>query len=160
VCDSRDLHRALQQKKIFRLDMTPFKPEDAPSIQSTARVQELEQDNRELRRQLQASERQKQKLEGQLESMQGKLDSVLEVLARIEKAGPVVVNGAVVAKATEAVGGDTPTFIPDQITPEDAETQIVTDEGTTEGSKVTDAASRLRELRRQQAGETEDLDFG
>ncbi len=45
MCNSRDLNIALQQKKIFRLDMTPFKPNSAPDV----RAQELEQENQRLK---------------------------------------------------------------------------------------------------------------
>lgn len=157
---SKDLWRSLQQKHIFQLDVTPFKPEDAPlSTQDAAQLKTLTLENSELRKKLQAAVEQKGRLEEQLGGLQEQLGTVLETLARIEKAGPVVVRDGVLHPVTEAVGGDVPTYLPDQIVPLDAKTSITADEDTSEGTSVTDAASRLRELRRSKEP-GEDLDFG
>jgi len=160
---SKDLYRSLQQHRIFKLDCTPFRPESPPfsAPQDTARLKAVEQENRVLRDKLQKATAQKEGLAVRLEGMQKQLETVLTTLGRIEAAGPVVVHsgGKAVAAATEAVGGEAPTYIPDQIHPENAEARITTEEDTTEGTSVSDAASRLRKLRQTQP-EDEDIDFG
>lgn len=159
VMRSRDLQIALQQQKIFKLDVTPFKPLAAPSVPD-ARTAELEQENKSLRAKLEEAESQKRGLEGRLEGLQKQLDTVLSVLERIEKAGAVVIRDGTPIPATEAVGGEVPAYIPEQILPESAKASITAEEDTTEGTSVVDAASRLRKLRRQQDEGGEDLDFG
>jgi DNA repair exonuclease SbcCD ATPase subunit len=158
VCRSRDLQRALQQQKVFKLDVTPFKP--GPQVPDNARINALEQQNKDLRKKLRAAETQKEGLETRLEGLQQQLETVLTVLQRIEETGAVVIReGKVVNAASEAVGGEAPAYIPDKIVPENVETSITAEEGTSEGSSVTDAASRLRELKRQK-GDGDDIDFG
>lgn len=161
VVRSRDLNRALQQQKIFKLDVTPFKPE-SPSREDWRA--ELEQENQSLKARLLVSETQRKGLEASLEGLQQQLNTVVGILERIEKAGAVVIRGGEAIPATEAVGGDVPAYIPDKIHPETVETSITAEEDTTEGSSVADAASRLRELRRKavedRLEEDEDLDFG
>jgi hypothetical protein len=72
----------------------------------------------------------------------------------------VGIDGVLLRAASEVVGGEVPTYIPDQIMPENAESQIVADVARTEGTSVSDATSRLRELRRSKDPEDLDLDFG
>jgi len=69
--------------------------------------------------------------------------------------GQVVIahTGAKVLEASSgAVGGEVPMYIPsDGLKPKGAETSIQVVESTSKGTSVTDAAQKLKELRRKSA---------
>lgn len=166
---SKDLWRDIQQKKIFQLTGRRSVAPNRPVMQATpdmTRIGELEKENRELRRQLASAEQRNQGLQDLLAGLQGQLAGFQKALGRIENlpglAQPVVMQAvpqgfsapvAAVSAPTEAVGGDAPLFIPSEITPKGAETNIKVASDTEKNSNVSSAASRLKELRRQQAGE-------
>jgi hypothetical protein len=154
---SKDLHRALQQGLLFKLDGgSGLRSDDQPPPEAqpsgTTRFISLEQENKRLMRELDEAHRREEGLKQAISALQEQLGAILKVLGRIEARpdpAPVVVQaGGTVVPLPEVVGGDTPSFIPDEILPKDAETNIRVQKGTAEGSAVIGAASRLRELRR------------
>lgn len=75
-----------------------------------------------------------------------KLDSIVSMLSRLETGQVSVVEG--VQEALQAVGGDTPMFISENIKPKGAETSIQKKEVVLKSSSVKSAASTLRDLKK------------
>jgi hypothetical protein len=152
---SKDLHRAINQKKIFRLPDQPV-PRHLPPLGHIrddilqernsfleVRCKQLEAENRELQetsRQLQETLR----LTAEQQNQTG-LDTILKAIQAI-KAGAVYVNGTSSAPKDDVADGTAPQFIPNEITPKDAETRIGVQRSTGD-SGVSTAADRLRKMR-------------
>ena len=162
VLKSKDLYRALQQGYLFQLDGGMVVAASADNGDASA----LPLENGLLRKQLQAVELENKSLKGALATLQeqfnaiasdpmAKMETILATLERLGQGGGGV--APVVAKPTEAVGGEVPTYLPDKITPDEAKANITTTDDTSEGTSVADAASRLKKLRASQA---EDIDLG
>jgi hypothetical protein len=159
VLRSKDLHRALQQGAIFKLEGGSGLRSDtellplpkAPVANDDARIVGLERENHRLMKDLEASLRREEGLQKAVTALQGQLGTVLESLGRIEaKPVSVVVQaGETATNLSEAVGGETKSFIPDDIMPKDAEANIRVQKDVTESTAVEGAASRLRALRRK-----------
>lgn len=164
---SKDLHRDITQKKILQLNGHRAFPVPVPHAQQRdnaafVRIGTLEKENKELRRKVQEAERRSQGLQDLLGGLQAQLGGFQAALGRIESlpglAQPVVVHAApgtasapvAAAPVTEAVGGEAPLFIPDEIAPKDAQANIKVADETSTTSNVAVSASKLKALRRQQ----------
>lgn len=175
VLKSKDLYRSLQQGKIFQLDGGMIAPDPGETMPpNDVQAKENERLRRQLadaKAQLAEAQAENKALRTVLERLEGQISAIASaaaapnntvamqteiITAVLEKIGRG--NTLVGAPATEAVGGEVPTYMPDHITPE-AEANITIEDEATETRSVSDAASRLRKLRQQQA-ETEDIDFG
>lgn len=139
---SRDLWRAISQRRIFQLAGPPAGthiPVKAPDGRLTA----LEAENEALR----------QRLATQGQEFQGKLDTILTLLQSGALTQQVVIHSGAGpttgAARSEAVSGAAPTFIPSQIAPKNADAHIQVKKDEAENKNVTGAASTLRELRKK-----------
>jgi hypothetical protein len=77
------------------------------------------------------------------------------VVGKIGSTPQVVIQGAQVAtpqRVSEVVGGDVPMFIPDGIVSGNADVQVQVQEVLSDGDAVSDAQSKLRQLRKNRAG--------
>lgn len=144
--NSKELWRALSQRRIFRLQGGPFMPTSRPGPNQEVealrvRVAELEAENGRLRTALAQREL-------PLPADGGKLD---EILALLKQGGGVAVGAAPVRSAPRAsavVEVETPAFIPSVTRVEPQESRVEVQETATEGGGVADAKSALRKLRR------------
>lgn len=149
---STDLHRALGTKILFQLMSTlPLQPQKSPE---QGRMDTLEHENRLLREALAKSTSSTQALERQVANLVGAVEKLAatpaQVVQVVNQGGPAAVAQAPVS---EAVGGETPMFIPDDLVPkEGVDVQLRVQEGVSEGSSVSEAASRLRKLRQGRSG--------
>lgn len=163
---SKDLWRSVQQGRVFPLTGGAGLAVEPPTSKSTtpeaSDKADLEAENKKLRRLLGETKRQKDALQQSVESMQGQLTSILSALGRIEN-GEVPIATVVVPQVvtqvqalpaqpevSKAVGGEVPTFIPDNLTPEDAKPSIDVKAEVVEGSSVSDTAKMLRRARKGQ----------
>lgn len=147
---SKDLWRAISQKRLFHLQagpgMTfPTVPRASEPVGLEAireQTQSLVEENQRLRRALEAKD----------SEVQTKLDIILACLQAgvpLATALPGRTLPAVVAAApTEVVSGEVPTFIPSQIKPENVDARIITKAEESVGAGVASAASALRKMRR------------
>jgi len=153
---SKDLWRGLSQRRLFRLtggSGLVIEPNTKPpSVDET--LTEATIDNKKLRRDLERSRQQNVGLQGAIQSMQGQLGAILQVLGKFENGGiPLAVAPQIAAvqaaqaEANKAVGGEVPSFIPDDIRPDDAKSSISVKAQVIEGSSVMDAAKLLRKAR-------------
>lgn len=153
---SKDLWRAISQKLLFKvpgpngayLPQTHVAPPHAVKddvLQSRVqfleiRTKQLEDENAQLRAALQAAFSQKESLDAILAAIEG------------VKRTPVVVMGGQSLPAARAVeelaDGAAPQFIPEQIAPKDASTRIDLVKQESTAPELSDAATRLRKLRR------------
>lgn len=151
---SVDLHRALNTKEIFQLSSTLQQQGVVP--QEDPKKVALETENRILRDQLARSQQQGDALQTSMSSLQrqmGELLGAVKVMAETPRTVVQVAAGAAVpAQTTEAVGGDVPMFLPDNIVPTDAAVHIQVQQSSSNSDKVSVAASKLREMRRGQTG--------
>jgi len=159
---SKDLYRALQQGKIFQLtggsglavqspSSSPL-PAPVPSNNDTPKeLTALRVENSRLQTELATARQENKTLREEVSAMQQQLGEILGALGRIE-AGGITVAGLpgemVAAAASEVVGGDVPTFMPD-LKDDNAKTNIQVEKSKTEGSSVADAASKLKGLRQK-----------
>lgn len=149
---SRDLWRAISQKYLFQLKsgvLTPntsLNPLQTENAELRERVRLLEEENHVLR--------EAQRLVGKEEH--GKLDAILTLLQGASQGTPRSILGtapslvSVPAEAhVEVVEIEPPPFIPSKIrSDEPMHVRVQTEKEASEGS-VTEAASRLRELRQR-----------
>lgn len=150
--NSADLHRALNSKAIFQLTNSMPLKTPAPDVSRQA----LEDENRTLREALMRATQQSSATQLSVDSLKEQVQQLIATMGRLGSQ-PVVVQqvaGSVraVEAATEVVGGDAPMFIPDDIVPTSADVQVRVKEETSDGSEVSEAASRLRKLRKGQGG--------
>ncbi len=145
---SADLHRALGTKVLIQLMNTlPLQVKPSPE---QGRVATLEQENRLLREALAKSTSSTEALEKQVANLVGAVEKLASAPQVVQVVGQA---GAVVAPVSEAVGGDAPMFIPDDIVPRDGvDIQVRVQEEVSEGTSISEAASRLRQLRKGQTG--------
>jgi hypothetical protein len=143
---SKDLYRAINQNRVFKLDgtvgLTPITPVSKPVPPPVVEVEKLVQ-----------SEQKNTVLEQSLADMKQKLDAILVALANPSQ---VQVNNFQRAAAKpesaeviDVVDTEIPVFIPDNIKPENADAQIESKTVESEGGEVNAAASRLRKLRKE-----------
>lgn len=153
---SKDLYRAINQKKLFVLPSQP-PPAQAPlgHISDSLlqernhfleeRNKQLEEENRGLREALRAAIAQ-----------QDRLDRILKAVEAVKLPETIYVNGgagaAQAAPREEIADGAAPHFIPAEIAPRDAETRIDSQRESVESSGVSAAAERLRKMRRESGG--------
>lgn len=152
---SVDLHRALNTKEIFQLLSTL--PQQGAVPQEDLTNAALEMENRVLRDQLARSQQQGAALQTSMSSLERQMGELMGAVRGLAEAPRTVVQvaatGAVVpAQTTEAVGGDVPMFLPDNIVPTDAAVHIQVQQSSSSSDKVSAAASKLREMRRGQTG--------
>lgn len=173
MVDSKDLYRALNSGAIFKLDGGHFHNPGPVRTNNSAELATLRQENKELKRQLAESQLKNDGLQRALMGLNTQLDGILGAIGRLEGNGvpapapqalpPNVVtllqqlltqggvSGAAVAMSqpeSEVVGGEAPVFLPTTVKPEGVETSIRVEKA--EGSSVTDASKRLKELRKAQ----------
>ena len=152
---SKDLYRALSQKRIFQM---PDRP-----VQHTAPVTHIRDDV--LQERNQALEQRNRQLETESAQLRealrvamaqtDRLDAILRAIEGIPAAATVYVNGngtAPVPSVSEVADGTAPQFIPDQIAPKDAQTRIEAKPQTGDSSGISSAADKLRELRNKSRG--------
>lgn len=142
---SKDLWRAIGQRQIFRITRGPGPnalaqvPKPAPPppvvvVPPPSRDEALESENRALKEQL-------------LNQSQ-KLDSIIALLqAGVPMAAIQAASSA--NPHISAVADETPIYIPSLIKPENAEIRIEPQRSESEGSQVSGAAEKLRELRQR-----------
>lgn len=174
MVQSKDLWRALNQNHIFKLDggalhaVTPRSPSP-----NTGEIARLQREVKDLQRQLREAHAKNEGLQRALIGLNTNIDGILAAIGSLKDNGgpsPValppnmmqlltqllaqggVQGAAVIASGpvSEAVGGEAPVFIQDEIRPKDATANIQIEKKPTEGSDVTAATSRLKELRRGQ----------
>ncbi len=155
VLRSKDLHRALQQGSIMKLDggsALRSEPVGVSAPADSTRVAQLEAEIKHLRRELEAALNREAGLQQVFASLGGQLAGIQGALGRLETRGPTFGaqgpnNAAAVNRGV--VGGSAPVFIPSQITPDVVESSIQVETSESGESTVTDARSRLRELRKK-----------
>lgn len=149
--NSRDLHRALASKTIFQLSSSMVMQSVQPPDYDRQRQMALEQENLMLKKALEQSNKQGAELQSSVSTIEQQMKVLLETVGRMESAPRVVQTigpGVAVASVSEAVGGDAPMFIPDDIVPTGAEeVHLQVQEQVAEEDNVSSAASRLRQLR-------------
>lgn len=160
---SKDLWRGLGQKRLFQLTggsgLAVESNTRSLPVNNDAELQELQAENKSLRRQLEESERRNLGLQEAIRAMQGHLSSTLQLSGILEKieSGQLVVRDtsqpahvvtAAAPKLQGVVGGETPAYIPDDIMPGNAKTNIKVDAELIATTSVTDTAKALREARR------------
>jgi len=171
VLRSKDLHRSLQGHRIMKLDGGSGLRSEAPAGSAAtaarhqadaAQVATLLAENKKLRQELREVQAQSDGLRQVLASLGGQLSGIQGALGRLETQGaqapaPVHIittaGQAPVVSQLEAVGGEAPTFIPGQIAPSGVEASIQVRTETAKDSNLSDARSKLREMR-QKAGES------
>lgn len=155
---SKDLHRGIQQGKIFMLDGgSGIRAATTPTSDHN-RVAQLEAENARLKQELDAEKLRNQGLQDVLAGFGAQLQGLNVTLGRLGDRPPqgIQMHGSVpMALGTVApeaapgvVGGEVPTFLPERIRPDAAESQIRPAMETAEKSNVTSAASKLRELKK------------
>jgi hypothetical protein len=151
---SVDLHRALNTKEIFQL-LSSIPQTSTAAPQEDLKNVSLEMENRILRDQLARSQQQGTQLQSSMTSLETLMGQLLTTVKRIDEAPKVVMHqgaAGVATMVTEAVGGDVPIFLPDNIVPSDANVHIEVEQTSSDSDKVSAAASKLRELRRGRTG--------
>lgn len=150
--NSKDLWRALAQRRVFRLQGGPFTPNVAatgpdPEVeQLRARVAELETENAQLRAELSR----KVDVPPPPELAPDKLDEILRLLKQGGAVAPGATRaaGPVAAPVAAVVEVDAPAFVPATIRGEAVEARVEVQETASEGGGLTDAKNALRKLRR------------
>lgn len=154
VLASRDLHIALNTKAIFALTSTinPGRAVEAPKAPAPvsddkARMEALERENLALKVRLAEAPK--------LQTLEQQMRALIEAVGRIEATRQVVTMPAMIhnpamalSQATEAVGGDVPMFIPDNLAPADVSMNVEIKQEVTGSGSVAGAASKLRQLRK------------
>jgi hypothetical protein len=154
---SKDLWRGLQQNRLFLLK-GGFSVSGAPehlSVDPPPAGIDLVEENRRLVQELDSAKKENGALRKTLQAQEGKLEAILTAIGQLN-VGQVVIQAVGVKEAagapSEVVGGEVPMFIPsDGLKPKGAETSIQVVESTSGGTSVTDAAQKLKELRRKSA---------
>jgi hypothetical protein len=156
---SKDLWRGISQRQLFQLTGG-----SGLAVESNSRVlpppstdlEDTRAENKKLRQQLEEAQRQNLSLQEALQAMQGQLTSILRLLGRIENGEVPLLRGVSgpglellpsVPAQPRVVGGEVPSFIPDDIHPDDVKTSI--DAEVTVGSSVADQVKALRAARRR-----------
>lgn len=151
---SKDLHRALSQGRVFRIDAaamygTNSPPEPPPPPRP-------DPDNQRLRQELAEAAAREAGLTQVLMKIQQEMADIKAGLGRLESR-PAVAAGPQTTQVARAqdetwVDGDAPTFIPTKIMPEDTTAQIRVEKQVAEGSSLNEASNKLRELRKKGQG--------
>ena len=155
AAQSKDLWRDIGQRKLFKKPSAVMPaphpvshkapPQNNKQLEALSKqVAELQRENKELVASIRAKESSESRLEMKLEAL---LDAVKN---GITMAPGTVTPGvaAPVAKAVPLVDGSAPTFLPSQIKMEDVEARIDV-QGESSDSNVSDAAAKLRALRKK-----------
>lgn len=152
VLASVDLHRALGSKILVQLNNSL--PLQTPRSMSEQRILTLEHENKLLQEALAKSAKQGSDLQASMTGMEQRLASLVGAVEKLasnpQQVVQVLASGATTTPPSEAVGGDVPMFIPDNIVPSGAEVQVQVQEKVSEGTEVSDAVNRLRKLRKGQ----------
>ena len=156
---SKDLHRAINSGVIFKLDSVMGQQQEGTPSVDFEKLAELELENQRLKEALGLANRQNQDLQAGMRSLQSQMGEVLSALGRIEAAPPQIVHQVTATTPSgltltsglpnEAVGGDTPIFLPDLS--QDLGDARINIESSVSGDRVSGAASKLRELRKGQS---------
>lgn len=153
---SKDLWRGIGQRRLFQLtggSGLAVEPNIRAQPANTAELEDLRAENKKLRKQLGETQQQNVGLQEAIQAMQGQLSAILRVLGKIETNGVLAVLPPQVQKdvkqAVGAVGGDVPTFIPNDLKAEDADVSITVESESVERTSVLDAAKTLRAVRKK-----------
>lgn len=162
---SKDLWRAISQKRIFRLSPDPSPkvtlpvpaapPPAAPTgpSQAETRLVDVEAENASLKAE-NASLRARVELLTAHAAGNGKLDEILQLLRErpVLMAAPAAnVKGvSKIAMEEGVVEVDAPAFVPGEIRPKDVETRVEVSSETSHGGSVSGATDALRRLRQGQ----------
>jgi hypothetical protein len=155
--NSKDLHRALSAKIIFQLSSSMFLQQAQTPDYERLRQLALEQENLLLREALARSNQQGVELKSSVTTIEQQMQTLIATLGRIESAPRIVqVTGqpasVVRAPESEVVGGEVPMFIPDNDLPADADVHLEVKQQEGSGDTVSEAQSRLRQLRKGRSG--------
>lgn len=170
---SKDLWRGISQGRLFKLDggsglhatPAPSQAANASRIsQLEAQNAELRDENKKLRREVATANARYEGLQQVLTGLQGQLHGIQGALGRLGDL-PAALQGMVMVTPQHGmaasvapglpvddggvVGGEAPKFIPESIKPKEATTQIQVKSETTDGTNLSAAASRLKELRKK-----------
>lgn len=150
---SKDLNRCISQRMLFRLDNgTVLVPKSMPHPLS------VELDDLRLRCRLLEEENQKLRviISQHEASQQGKLDAILTLLQSGVSVTSLIPRESILTPSTGQGTGtsgvvemEAPAFVPSKIRPDDFGTAHVQLEKTSSDSGLSEAASRLREIRKQ-----------
>ena len=155
--NSKDLWRALNQHRIFRLTAGPITvmPVVAPAPvepRLNPRIAEVERENGELRASLVAKDQELQAERARMDEVLGLLRGLGVQGLGVQMAAPVEhrPRSALVALPSDVVEIETPAFIPSTIKGEHSDARVTVEEGGSEGGGISDARSALRKLRRNE----------
>ncbi len=147
VLNSTDLHRAIGSKAIFQMlnTMHTGKPQDQKGV--------LEDENRQLREALMKSTQQSTALQQSVNDMAKQVGALAAAVTKMgtQQVTLQAVSTVAVQPVSEVVGGEIPMFLPDTVAPT-GDVQIRVQEVLSEGDSVSDARSKLRQLRKGSAG--------
>lgn len=159
---SKDLWRGISQRCLFHLPSAP--PPQLAAVQVEVPVVAPERPLSDLERRLEQLEAENQKLRQMvrptevLKGYDAKLDQILASLqnghtsvAPVASSQPVTVREVKTAKPVEeeVADGTAPQFIPSEIVPRDAQTYIDVQGKSSTGDAVSEAAARLRKMRKR-----------
>jgi hypothetical protein len=151
---SRDLYRAINQQRIFKLDGTVGLALSADPV-----VLESPIEVRQLKEELNQSSAKNVELERSLKEMQQKLDTILGVLSKRETSNNAPLATSVTERRSttdedldlslDELCAEIPVFIPSTIKPEGAETRIEKNTDVAGGGEVAAAANKLRKFKKR-----------
>lgn len=155
---SKDLWRGISQGCLLQLTSAPYPAVPAAPGPDPERAR-LEKYCAELEGHLVRLQNENETLKRQLESGTGaqaaKLDEILRAITQIH-AVPVVPGAEVVEARVltpeAAVDGSAPTFLPSEIVPKDLDVRINVQGESSTSESVSDAAERLRRMRKNGNG--------
>jgi hypothetical protein len=150
--NSKDLWRALNQHRIFRLMAGPSTPLPVPVPVSPLLSPRVEQELSELRAALAAKDQELQAERARMDEVLGLLRGLGVQGLGVQMAAPAEYRprAALVALPSDVVEIETPTFIPSTIKGDHSDARVTVEEGGSEGGGVSDARSALRRLRRNE----------
>jgi len=174
---SKDLYRAINKGFVFKLDGGALHS-TTPRVQSASvgEITKLNREVKDLQRQLREAHAKNEGLQRALIGLNTNIDGILAAIGSLKDNGgstsvaspafppgmmqlltQIVAQGGVQgvltaasAPVSEVVGGEAPVFIADEIKPKDATTNIQVQKTASEGSDVSAATSKLKELRQEQ----------
>ena len=163
---SKDLWRAISQGCLMQLKSAPYPTGGTVATHDTEKVRRLEKYCADLEGQLVQAQTENSALKRQLASganaQAAKLDEILmalqagiKMVPSAAQAGSFVAHQAVELRQTpveDVIDGSAPTFLPNVIVPKDVDTRINIQGEASTSEAFTDAADRLRRLRKKSTG--------